>query len=435
MQDKARVLARYEHGTPALERTSRVGLSALLGLASGIGPSRRLRVHFGPDSDIGIQVKTPAHIHEDGFYWQLRCESFQSEPEPVEVGYPKVFSLGGRFAEVSDALVKTRTSNMITPRGILFPEIEDVPEWTVPAREWSPWDLHRYSFNGGHISVTQDDSKWQWCDWTGRPSDVEIRSAIPLFEVVDFHYGHWLMDVLHRVLAVRDLDDSIPFLLGESTPRNIEWWLGKLNPDRPIIRVPDDSVVAIKEAMLPLQRAFLWRNTPYNSDHSVVIPGKFDPCAFGEIHKLVAPVKAHEPRNRRVWLRRDKARDGHLVNEADLAHYASIKWGFESLYPEDLPMSSLAEILSSCEFVISPTGSHLSNLMAAPSGVKILVLNGTTDYIAMTSGGFPRFFMEMGHDSALLLGPTIDPEAEYDYAPFSLSTAQLSFAYDWLSSR
>lgn len=427
--EKASFLARYESQPKSFRTVMRQTISRAVGRSIGWGPPLRSRVPIGAQQLVTVE---PGHQDSHGTYFQLRSHAGVAVPQIVEVPFPSVSTLGRRYVRFDNARVTPRSSNVVTDTGVIFPELHDVPEWGVPAREWSPWDLHRYDLNGGHIRAFSHDAKLQWNDWSGKKPDLTLDSAISLFEVAEHHYGHWLMDILHRVIAVRSLPPNIPFLIGESVPTNIEYWLSRLSPDRRIVRVNDRLIVRVRELYVPLQCAFLWRNTPYNEDITQVLPAKFDACAFGEIQDLVAESELIPSRSRRIWLRRDRVRPGHLVNEPELARFAYETWGFESVYPEDVHMAELAKILNESEFVISPTGSHLSNLMAAKPGVRVLVLNGTTDYIAMTSGGFPRFFQKMGHASALLLGPTVRPNEDFDYAPFRLSDNDLAYAKEWL---
>lgn len=425
---KAAAYTRYESGTHALKAVLLRTLARILTFTLRIQHPLGSRINGEQLSERSLKVLEEGHTDLQGTYWQFRCSSPDSEPRPTQTPFPSVRSLGKRYLELENARVRPGASLVLTEDGFIFPELLDVPEWSVPAREWSPWDLHRYTLNGGTIIADGRDEDRQWTDWASTPAQLQLSSAVSLFDVMEHHYGHWLMDIIHRLPSAAAIPSDVPLIIGASTPPNIDWWITRVSPGRRIIRVASPSVVQVGRLYVPLERAWLWRNTPYNEDTSVVLPAKFDSCAFGEIQALTAAPRSQSCRSGRIWLRRDKVRPGHLANETELADFATQEMGFESVYPEDLSMEALVDKLDNAQTVVSSTGSHLANLMATAPGLDVLVLNGTTDYIAKTSGGFPRFCQTMGHRCVLLLGQTLNEDDVYDYAPFRVTTQQLSSA-------
>lgn len=81
----------------------------------------------------------------------------------------------------------------------------------------------------------------------------------------------------------------------------------------------------------------------------------------------------HQVNTRRIYLNRRNVLYRKILNE-DQLEALLCKYGFESVSLDSMSVSQQAELLSSCEMVVSPHGASLTNLVFCSEGAKVLEL-------------------------------------------------------------
>ncbi|AZN40332.1 glycosyltransferase family 61 protein [Paenibacillus albus] len=89
-------------------------------------------------------------------------------------------------------------------------------------------------------------------------------------------------------------------------------------------------------------------------------------------HFLRSEFLSQEPRpSRRLYISRGHSVGRTLTNEEEVIQFLQ-SYGFETVYPEHLPVKEQIKLFSEAAYVISPTGSALTNLTFCSSQTKVL---------------------------------------------------------------
>ena len=106
---------------------------------------------------------------------------------------------------------------------------------------------------------------------------------------------------------------------------------------------------------------------------------------------------------KRIYITRKNESARRISNENDLFNYLS-KIGFEIIDPGNLDFPEQVNYFSNAEWIVSPHGAALSNIVWCNEKVKIVELNGDQD----VRWHFAKIANTLNLDYTLLLGKTID---------------------------
>lgn len=379
-------------------------------------------------------------VIEDSYNYESPPPLVFGEIRDPHAGTPLLLSSeGGRFWTVSDARVTGGWDVVRTADGACWPALTSSTESLLLS---NALDARLIGWTHSFMILRDDAEVARSRIWRGkrtgtsRGASRRIDTAIALVGEHSTQYGHWLTDYLSRALSVRSLPTATRVLIDEGVPENALWWLHKVLPERPIMRLKAGESVDVGTLIVPLQRTFCptgWIDsmelTPdiWSSDSNAVM----------QIQSLATRDTALANRHRKIWLgRRDHGLNKPLLNQQKLFD-RMVGHGFEMVYPEDLSMSQLQRLLGETKNIIAPLGSHLLNLLAARPGLRVLVLLG--DVIMQVRGGVANYASACGHDVALVGGTEVGPlgrnpyerkQRAYVVDPDLLEVAQSAFFGD-----
>lgn len=313
-------------------------------------------------------------------------------------------NLGVRRLHVYDATVQPGQSLIVTREHALVPEFLDRLSWDAGLEDpgdascLGPW---RNRGNPYRLSDAQRQRSraWTTTTWRDRDSHEEIPKGISLFEMVDSHFGHGALDLLTRLRAVEDVDESWPILVSGRMPRNIRAWIARLFPRHEIQVCTPGRIVRVRDLIVPLQTARLWHVVPQFPD-APVLPATVDPEGMLWLQRRTAPSAASR-RHRRLWLRRDRSPNNSLEGESDLVDHARAL-GFTDVYLERMPFDEVVDLLAETSDVMAPMASAVANLAVAAPGLRVLQL--TDRLTTLDRLGSLTWLPRLGHASSLLVG-------------------------------
>jgi capsular polysaccharide biosynthesis protein len=178
-------------------------------------------------------------------------------------------------------------------------------------------------------------------------------------------YGRWLLDgagLLARLPAM-ELPADCQIIVGAHEDPKLRAimreTLDRLAPERPVVEQPDDEAwtVAALHYVTPLQY-------PPLSKH---------PAAIAELAARLQDATPAAGR-RRLYVMRDSAAEGQLVNEAEVIALCR-RLDFEVVQPERLTLRDQAALFRSAACVVGVQGAALTNVVFCPAGARLFVLS------------------------------------------------------------
>jgi len=184
-------------------------------------------------------------------------------------------------------------------------------------------------------------------------------------------FGHWLLELLPRLLLARKLGlHFAQVLVATGMPSRIAEAL-------PLLGLAPESLVTYDPACdEPLCADLFYLPAPWQRRvfHPLAAP------LFQDLRRrLAADCPATAPAPRRLYLSRRHWRIGgrQLVNRDELAPLLAAE-GFVEISPEQRPLAQQAALLSEAEVVIADEGSAAHLMVFAPPSARLLVLGATT---------------------------------------------------------
>lgn len=337
---------------------------------------------------------------------------------------PRAVTAGVRRLRIRDATIQAGQSLVVGDRAALVPELLDrVP---VASGLWepgvqtclSPW-RKRSDHHPVDGATEARMGEWTATLWRAQDASRRLAQAISLLETVDDHFGHGMLDLLHRLRAVRDLPRSWPVVVSERMPPNVVAWIRLLEPGRTVMRLRRGVVLRVDELVVPLENARLWQD-PTRCRGLPVVPATIDPCAMKWLQEH--GVSEQRSRDRRVWIRRDRSPHSMIEGEVDLVAQAR-KAGFEDVFLQDLSLDDARVLMAEVSHVIAPMASAVANLTMARPGVRVVQLTDQLTWIDRY--GSLTWLPAIGHQSAALVGRKTP-------SGYRVSAGALADAMDWL---
>lgn len=339
---------------------------------------------------------------------------------------PRASTLGVRRLRVRDVTIQPGQSLIVGEHVALVPELLDRVAvgpgvWEPGAKTCiSPWRKRR-EIDAIDPAVTSRLADWTATLWRREDASWSMPRAISLFETVDDHFGHGMLDLLHRLRAVTDLPPSWPIVVSQRMPPNIVAWINRIAPERQVLRVKHGQVVHVDDLVAPLESGRLWLD-PGRLSGSGTVPATIDPTAMQWLQDLGSAESRH--RSKRVWIRRDRSPHARILNESQLVDQAR-KHGFHDVFLQDLTLGQVRELMSEVSHVIAPMASAVANLTMASAGVRVLQL--TDELTWRDRYGSLTWLSHIGHEHAVLVG-------RQETSGFTVSRAALEETMKWLLS-
>ena len=182
-------------------------------------------------------------------------------------------------------------------------------------------------------------------------------------------YFHWLSDALTRLFVVRERVEQLELML-PSEYEGLEF----VKPTLQAFSVPRvsfiqrDEVLECRSLLLPTHTA------PSGHFNDEVIRGVRDVLlsAYGDL--------GHQG-DERIYISRRQAAKRRIVNEDEL-HGILQRFGFTSVYAEELSFEQQVRVFSRARYIVSNHGAGLTNILFMKDGGSVLELRHQSDRIS-----------------------------------------------------
>lgn len=216
----------------------------------------------------------------------------------------------------------------------------------------------------------------------------------------DSNYGHWLVEILPRVLELRatfpdaDLKFGVPSgPINMRTTRN--YTLGFLGV------TPDQIIPLAGHATLVEDLVLVTSNSIHNHTHHHE--------GVNAVAELGRRAAATGRGPKRLFVRR-VSRKRLLLNENELAAIAE-DWGFTVISPEKLSAKQQIEAFADAQIIVGATGAAMTNAMWAAPGCHVACLTPNT--------GSDHFFFDLstirGQRHATIFGQSVGEGVHADF--------------------
>ncbi|HEU4794854.1 MAG TPA: glycosyltransferase family 61 protein [Pyrinomonadaceae bacterium] len=182
-------------------------------------------------------------------------------------------------------------------------------------------------------------------------------------------YFHWLTDALTRLYVVRDRLDQLELVLPwEFATRDFVRTSLEVFGVQKFDFIRRDEVLLCSILLMPTHTA------PSGHFRDEVIQGvrKILLTAFGD--------STYKGQGERIYISRRAAQKRRIVNEDELTPVLN-KFGFQTVYAEELTFQDQVRVLSRARYLVSNHGAGLTNMLFMKDGGRVLELRHVSDYV------------------------------------------------------
>lgn len=177
----------------------------------------------------------------------------------------------------------------------------------------------------------------------------------------DSNFGHWLVELLPRIIDFQEaLDGNIKFLV----PLNPMSMLDLRRRSMELMGVDEERIVPVSAAPRMVERLhFITSNSIHSHTH--------DAERLTEMVETIKSRKSATRLGRRIFAGRESALRRKLLNEDSILHVAE-KHGFEIVYPERLTLDEQIDVFSQSSMIAGVSGAALTNVIWAAPKTPVL---------------------------------------------------------------
>ncbi len=178
-------------------------------------------------------------------------------------------------------------------------------------------------------------------------------------------YFHWLCEFLPRCISAEKYWESYPFLI-PSYFMEKDYILETL------------EVFPFKVLNYSIYSSFLVKDMIISSRQN---SPTMDSCQIKKVRRFFRDFDGFSfEKKKRIYISRRKARKRKVLNEDELIGFL-MKFGFETVFMEDLTFSDQRKLMSQSEIIISNHGAGLTNMMFMPDNSAVLELKANSETI------------------------------------------------------
>lgn len=291
-------------------------------------------------------------------------ETRAANSEPGESREPAVYpSLGARLIPSAMLASSTRFTEIVAGGDLLVPQAASLGPWRLAFGKPKQGIIARQS--GNRVLV----------DFGSSP--LKIAAGISVGTWSTHNWFHWLIDILPSIFLSRDLPpeyDKFPILLPSGASDNPSWQepLAAVIGDREIIFLPSTRSIFVKSLVvidsptcpgpLPLSNPGV---RPAYAIHSPAMKA-YQQHLLGVADTSGAAGRA----NRAVFIAR---RGGSRPYDEKRFSEILGRFGFETVYLEDLTLKQAIEVMQGASAVIGPHGAGWANALFCRAGTPALM--------------------------------------------------------------
>lgn len=254
--------------------------------------------------------------------------------------------------------------------------------------------------------ITQDNKYLEDMLVEGAPLDNlenlpnEVRAAdkmLVLSSAWGGNFYHWLTWTVPRLAMIEkagyklnDFDKIVVNYVGFKFQRELLQMLG-IPLYKIIASLPYGAVLRAKTLVTASLPSHL--HTPLNVTDSLR-------------EKFLKPKYIKETSPKRIYLSRNAGLSRIVLNEEELTNYLQ-KYGFVTVYAENLSFEEQVAIFANADIVVAPHGAGLLNLTYSKSGTKVVEIYNETLREFLDTGFF-RICSNVGLDHYFMFGEPVD---------------------------
>ncbi len=197
---------------------------------------------------------------------------------------------------------------------------------------------------------------------------VQEKPCIWFIDNFSRNYFHWLTDALPRLFSVRHLIPTSTILLPYHYER-AEFVKSSLRPFgiSDLQFIPESQVFLLRDLFLPSPTA---------------VTGNYNDQLIRSMRHFYAPYYSNQRLTidcgHKIYISRAKASRRKILNEDEVVGLLS-RFGFRTVYFEDLSFDEQASIALNAKYLISNHGAGLTNMLFMESGTCVLELRKEDD--------------------------------------------------------
>jgi hypothetical protein len=218
-----------------------------------------------------------------------------------------------------------------------------------------------------------------WCKLKSCKKTEHIKSAIKIGGMFGFNYYHFIFQILPKLYETKLIDSSIPLLIDYSArdiasmKQLVEW----CNTEhRKIIYMEYDVAYNIDELYTITSPNICVPNWKSKNVKSDAIQCAYSLDSIKTMSNALTPYSSNQKSYEKVFICRGRASKRRRYNEQELLDLAQ-KYGFEPIYPEELPIEEQINIYHRAKVIIAAGGAALCNLIYCQPDCKLIILCGS----------------------------------------------------------
>lgn len=260
--------------------------------------------------------------------------------------------------ELERAIPETRllrfTDVLASPEGLLFKGMKILPESFA-----FPYHLDEWRYR----SVF----KFLVANYFFRRRRKIEREVLWITDYWSTEYYHWLTDVLTRLFVVRErLSDLLLVLPGKYEQREVVKSSLKAFGVTNVDFIRPDEFVECRNLVMPSHTA---------------PSGHFKDEAIRGVRDVLLSVYGDARASQeRIYISRRRAAKRWIVNEDEVTSVLR-RFGFETIYAEELSFEQQVQICSRARYIVSNHGAGLTNIIFMQNGGSVLELRHEADCI------------------------------------------------------
>ena len=244
------------------------------------------------------------------------------------------------------------------------------------------YDLKELDFMHSKVDFSDEillkDTK-HWCKLRKCHQIKQLRSAIKIGGMFGFNYYHFVFQILPKLFETSKIDKSVPILLDraaadfESMRQLVSWCNAE---GRDIIYMDYDIAYRVKDLYTISAPNVCVPNWKKRNISSSFVQCAYSPNSIENMAEMLLANASNRITPEKIFICRGRASKRRRYNEHELLDLAR-NYGFEPIYPEELPIDEQINIYHRAKVIIAAGGAALCNLIYCQPGCKLIIFCGS----------------------------------------------------------
>lgn len=203
---------------------------------------------------------------------------------------------------------------------------------------------------------------------------LPVKEAFNLVGIFAFSYYHFLLNLLPKLYYLYQCEEyrEVPLLLDRRAYENFKQIIDLYNiHNRPIICVGADVAFKVKKLIVTSNCA--WYDRYVGENYFAEIGHVYDKAAIMFVREIALKTVRLGDKRKRVFVSRKKQpiERRRLINE-EVVENLFQKYGFVSVYPEELTFLEQVQLFSETKIFAGVTGAAFTNIVFLPKDATVI---------------------------------------------------------------